>query len=56
MAITLIFWILFAADIDSCQGDSGGPLFTGSGETAVQHGIVSFGPSGCGLPEYPGKR
>ena len=29
--------------IDSCQGDSGGPLFTGTGETAIQHGIVSWG-------------
>ncbi|XP_046450125.1 trypsin-1-like isoform X3 [Daphnia pulex] len=39
--------------IDSCQGDSGGPLFTGSGSTAVQHGIVSWG-QGCALAGYPG--
>ncbi|XP_046644541.1 trypsin-1-like isoform X1 [Daphnia pulicaria] len=39
--------------IDSCQGDSGGPLFTGTGETAVQHGIVSWG-QGCALARFPG--
>ncbi|EFX71704.1 hypothetical protein DAPPUDRAFT_347781 [Daphnia pulex] len=39
--------------IDSCQGDSGGPLFTGTGASAVQHGIVSFG-QGCALAAYPG--
>lgn len=39
--------------IDSCQGDSGGPLFTGTGATAVQHGIVSWG-QGCALAGYPG--
>ncbi|EFX71777.1 trypsin [Daphnia pulex] len=44
-----------AGGVDSCQGDSGGPLFTGTGADAVQHGIVSFGPSaGCALAEYPG--
>ncbi|XP_046651387.1 trypsin-1-like [Daphnia pulicaria] len=39
--------------IDACQGDSGGPLFTGTGASAVQHGIVSFG-QGCALAAYPG--
>nr|CAH0113029.1 unnamed protein product [Daphnia galeata] len=39
--------------IDSCQGDSGGPLFTGTGDSAVQHGIVSWG-QGCALAGYPG--
>lgn len=39
--------------IDSCQGDSGGPLFAGSGTTAVQHGIVSWG-QGCADALYPG--
>ncbi|EFX77154.1 trypsin [Daphnia pulex] len=39
--------------IDSCQGDSGGPLFTGTGASAVQHGIVSWG-QGCALAGYPG--
>ena len=28
------------------QGDSGGPLFTGSGKSAVQIGITSYG-EGC---------
>ena len=38
---------------DSCQGDSGGPLFHGSGTSAIQIGIVSYG-TGCALPLFPG--
>ncbi|XP_008553594.2 uncharacterized protein LOC103575539 [Microplitis demolitor] len=44
---------------DSCRGDSGGPLMSverapdGSGKwTAV--GVVSFGPSPCGMQGWPG--
>lgn len=44
---------------DSCRGDSGGPLMSveraadGTGKwTAV--GIVSFGPSPCGMEGWPG--
>ncbi|XP_054011033.1 transmembrane protease serine 9-like [Hylaeus anthracinus] len=44
---------------DSCRGDSGGPLMSlekdqdGNGKwTAV--GVVSFGPSPCGMPGWPG--
>lgn len=44
---------------DSCRGDSGGPLMNvergedGTGRwTAV--GVVSFGPSPCGMPGWPG--
>ncbi len=40
--------------IPYCQGDSGGPLFTGTGETAVQHGIVSWGQA-CTYSQFPGK-
>nr|CAH0113026.1 unnamed protein product [Daphnia galeata] len=36
-----------------CQGDSGGPLFTGTGETAVQHGIISWGQA-CTYSQFPG--
>lgn len=32
---------------DACHGDSGGPLYSGTGETAVQFGIVVAG-DGCG--------
>jgi len=44
---------------DSCRGDSGGPLMTvealpdGSGRWSVV-GVVSFGPSPCGMPGWPG--
>ncbi|XP_012285284.1 serine protease easter-like [Orussus abietinus] len=44
---------------DSCRGDSGGPLmsfqrsFDGTGRWAVV-GIVSFGPSPCGMQGWPG--
>jgi trypsin len=38
---------------DSCQGDSGGPLFTGTGASATQHGVVSWG-YGCADSRYPG--
>jgi trypsin len=36
--------------IDSCSGDSGGPLYEGSGNSAIQHGIVSWG-IGCDTGE-----
>lgn len=37
---------------DSCQGDSGGPLLAGTGQDAVQVGIVSWGmgPSDANMP------
>lgn len=44
---------------DSCTGDSGGPLMSvergsdGAGRWIVV-GVVSFGPSPCGLPNWPG--
>lgn len=37
---------------DSCQGDSGGPLFVRSGNTVIQHGLVSWGFAECG-ERYP---
>ncbi|KAK5647654.1 hypothetical protein RI129_002546 [Pyrocoelia pectoralis] len=43
---------------DSCTGDSGGPLMfvnqTMLGPTYYVTGIVSFGPSNCGLQNWPG--
>ena len=43
---------------DSCGGDSGGPLILhraiDSMLTAVQYGIVSFGPKLCGRENFPG--
>ncbi|XP_043255138.1 melanization protease 1-like [Colletes gigas] len=44
---------------DSCRGDSGGPLMSlersrdGVGRWSVV-GVVSFGPSPCGMPGWPG--
>ncbi|XP_076164420.1 CLIP domain-containing serine protease HP8-like [Ptiloglossa arizonensis] len=44
---------------DSCRGDSGGPLMSlertrdGTGRWSAV-GIVSFGPSPCGMPGWPG--
>lgn len=44
---------------DSCRGDSGGPLMSrervrdGTGRWSVV-GVVSFGPSPCGTPGWPG--
>ncbi|XP_050331523.1 serine protease easter-like isoform X1 [Bactrocera neohumeralis] len=45
--------------VDSCRGDSGGPLIglgtTGRGRTYYfLIGIVSFGPTSCGLEGWPG--
>lgn len=37
---------------DSCQGDSGGPLFVRSGNSVIQHGLVSWGFDECG-ETYP---
>lgn len=44
---------------DSCRGDSGGPLMNlGQSENGeivwYSVGVVSFGPSPCGLEEWPG--
>lgn len=45
---------------DSCRGDSGGPLMAKSWGNAdvkpkwVSVGIVSFGPSDCGVEKWPG--
>lgn len=43
---------------DSCTGDSGGPLMapdrTHTEERIVLYGIVSFGPTQCGVGNIPG--
>lgn len=39
---------------DSCKGDSGGPLMYENGRTWEVVGVVSFGPTPCGLPNVPG--
>ena len=39
--------------LDACAGDSGGPAWVGSGASAVQVGVVSFG-IGCGRPHRYG--
>lgn len=39
---------------DSCKGDSGGPLMYSEGSTFEVVGIVSFGPTPCGLENIPG--
>lgn len=43
---------------DSCRGDSGGPLMVvDDKKVPVQwtlHGVVSFGPTPCALPNMPG--
>ncbi|XP_055633087.1 uncharacterized protein LOC129773500 [Toxorhynchites rutilus septentrionalis] len=42
--------------MDNCAGDSGGPLqyFSNTEARAVQHGIVSYGLSSCGVESLPG--
>lgn len=43
---------------DSCRGDSGGPLMRYDNQAEYPHwyvaGIVSFGPTPCGLVGFPG--
>nr|CAH7735497.1 unnamed protein product [Callosobruchus chinensis] len=43
---------------DSCRGDSGGPLMSYEQNGADQNwyavGVVSFGPSPCGMENWPG--
>jgi len=44
---------------DSCRGDSGGPLMGLSPDKSettrwMIAGIVSFGPSPCGMKDWPG--
>lgn len=43
---------------DSCQGDSGGPIMAIDTSTRTAYwylaGVVSFGPSPCGLEGWPG--
>lgn len=40
--------------MDSCKGDSGGPIMSRSGRSWYVMGVVSFGPSPCGLLGWPG--
>lgn len=45
--------------VDSCRGDSGGPLIGLDRTSAIKPynfiaGVVSFGPTPCGLPGWPG--
>ncbi|XP_039764499.1 phenoloxidase-activating enzyme-like isoform X1 [Pararge aegeria] len=39
---------------DSCKGDSGGPLMSDNGRLYDIVGIVSFGPTPCGMENVPG--
>ncbi|CAK1547621.1 unnamed protein product [Leptosia nina] len=39
---------------DSCKGDSGGPLMNENGKIWEIVGIVSFGPTPCGMEHIPG--
>ncbi|XP_041971598.1 phenoloxidase-activating enzyme-like [Aricia agestis] len=39
---------------DSCKGDSGGPLMYDDGTLYYIDGVVSFGPTPCGIENVPG--
>ena len=39
---------------DACNGDSGGPLFVSHENEFYQIGLVSWGPSPCGVRAFPG--
>ncbi|XP_038218229.1 phenoloxidase-activating enzyme-like isoform X1 [Zerene cesonia] len=39
---------------DSCKGDSGGPLMNENGRLWEAVGVVSFGPTPCGMEHIPG--
>ncbi|VVC93916.1 unnamed protein product [Leptidea sinapis] len=39
---------------DSCKGDSGGPLMNENGRLWEVVGVVSFGPTPCGMENIPG--